>query len=398
MSRPPLTLFACLVVLASSALAEIVVFEESFGTPTGGLYCDPAFPAGWTRIDVDSRVPNASVAYVDEAWVTYDDPFDAANCTALSTSWYEPVGAADDWMITPLIHVPQGAVLSWRAFAGLEDPDADGYEVRYSVAGTAPSDFLAHDALLSIELEETSWKSRAIDLDAADLAGRAVYFAFRNNSDDDYLLYVDDVKVAFDDTVFREEFGGVDGSGLCDPLFPAGWMLHDVDGSTPDPGVDWVSDAWVAHDTSPDNAADCAAFSTSAYLPPGQADDWMITPPIAIPPAAELRWEASAFTGTAGFEDGYEVRHSTTGSAVSDFTAPPLFSIAAESMAWSARAVDLETAGLTGLTVRFAFRNHSVDKDLLAIDAVAVAQRIVFRDGFESGLAGAWSAAAGFGP
>jgi hypothetical protein len=331
---------------------------------------------------------------VDEAWVVGEDPFDPANCAAASTSWYVPAGAADDWLISPLLHVPVGAVLRWRALA--EDPTyPDGYQVRYSLTGAAPADFLALPALFSIADEETTWTARELDLESAGLTGRALRLAFRNDSDDDLLLYVDDVELVFEDAVFREEFGGSDGA-LCAPVFPAGWTRHDVDGRTPDPAVAWVDEAWVAAGTAPDDPAGCAAFSTSAYLDFGQADDWMVTPPIAVPRDAELRWRASAFTTEELLRDGYEVRWSTTGSAAADFPdGQVLFGVEAESIAWATRSVDLDAAGLGGETVRFAFRNHSTNKDLLAIDAVEVAAAILFRDGFESGFAGAWSATAG---
>ena len=394
-SLPFLLVASCLAATSGPAAAQVVLIAEDFGVDGGSC---PAFPAGWTRLDVDGKIPAGGVSWVDDAWVIDEDPFLPGGCSAVSTSWYSPVSQADDWMITPLLHVPMGAALSWRAFAWLPDEDADGYEVRYSTSGATKAGFMAHPALFSIADEETAWRVRSIDLEAKGLAGRAIHLAFRNNSFDDYLLYVDDIQVAFDDAVFREEFGGAAG-GACDPQFPAGWVRHDVDGRTPDPGVAWVDAAWVASDTAPDDPADCAAFSTSAYTDFGQADDWMITPPIAVPDDAELRWEAVAFTDTPELADGYEVRWSSGGSNPSDFPdSRILFATAAESLSWTARSVDLDEAGLGGQTVRFAFRNTSTNKDLLAIDAVEVAEPILFRDGFESGFPGAWSIADGFAP
>jgi hypothetical protein len=393
---------ACLVFAASAAgrvSGAIVLFEETFGTPTAGLYCDPAFPSGWTRIDADGHTPNEAVSYVDQAWVAISgDLFEPDNCSALSTSWYEPVEQADDWMITPLLHLPDGAVLSWRAFTELEDPDADGYEVLYSFSGTDPSDFSPNPPLFAILDELTTWTERSIDLDAAGLAGRAVWLAFRNNSDDDYLLHVDDVRVWIDDTVFSEEFGDDGGTGSCEPAFPTAWLTHDVDSNPVTTTYDWITSAWVAADTSPLDPSDCAAFSTSFYdNAPAQADDWLVTPPIVLPDDADLRWQASA--GDPGFRDGYEVRYSCGGSEVADFTAKPLLlEVVAENASWTARSIDLDQANLDCQSVRFAFRNHSIDKDVLAIDSVEIAVPIVFRDGFESGYAGAWSQASGLAP
>lgn len=394
------TLVALLALSAAQAGArgEVIVFEETFGAPTAGTYCDPAFPPGWTLLDGDGGTPNAGVAQVNAAWVTLDEPFDAANCAAVSTSWYDPVGQSDDWMVTPLVHVPAGARLSWRAFSFLDVPDADDYEVRYSLAGTAPADFLAHPALFTRTDELTTWTGRSVDLEAAGLSGREVRFAFRNVSNDDYLLYVDDVRVSFDNDLFREEFGSAGGNGKCSPLFPATWARVNADGRTPESTVSFVDQAWVARneDWSALTLAECVAISTSSYQPQGQADDWMITHAFQVPSAADLSWRAIA--DDAGFPDGYEVRYSTGGATPADFTAPPLFSVAAENAGWTARKVDLDAAGLGGQTIRLAFRNHSTDQFLLLVDSVEVSVPVVFRDGFDGGFAGAWSGTIGLTP
>lgn len=387
---------AALVVALSvaPALSEVVVFEEGFGTPDV-LYCDPAFPASWTLQDEDGRTPNKNVGYVTAAWVTLEDDFDSSNCAAVSTSWYDPVGLADDWMITPEIHVPEGATLSWRAYSPLGGEDADDYEVRYSTTGTiVPTDFDGN-LLLAVVDEATTWTERSVSL--ASLAGHTIHLAFRNDSFDDYLLYVDDVRVTLDDTLLSEEFGSNGGGNLCTPVFPAGWITHDVDGEPVTTTYDWITEAWVAADTSPLDPSDCAAFSTSLYDSPAQADDWLVTPLLAVPSPAELRWEATA--GSALDRDGYEVRYSTGGSDPADFTAnAPLFTLSAENPFWTERSVDLDAAGLGGMALRFAFRNHSTDKDLLAIDSIELAQPLIFRDSFDHGLLGAWSSVVGAAP
>ena len=370
--------------------AEVVIFEEGFGEPTEGTYCSPAFPAGWTRHDVDNRTPNENVAYVDEAWVTLDDLFDLENCAAVSTSWYEPVGQSNDWMITPLIHVPERSSLTWRAFSVLDPPEADDYEILYSLTGTDPGDFTPLGA--PVVDEASVWTEHAIDLDAADLGGRAVRFAFRNVSDDDYLLYVDDVKVAVDDTVLREEFGAaVD--GICSPAFPGTWTRTDVDGRTPDADVAFVDQAWVARneDWATFTLRECVAISTSFYQPAGQADDWLISPPIPLPIAAALSWRA--LSDEAEFPEDYEVRASLGGAAPADFTTL-LASVADEDSIWTAHTIDLDAAGLGGQTVRLAFRNRSNDEFLLLLDSIVISASLVFQDGFESGFVGAWSASA----
>lgn len=191
-----LVLFGLFLLLSLPARAAIVVFSENFGVRDGGVEqtaCDPDFPSGWTRYNVDGRTPNSAVSYVDDAWVVREDfQQNVTECVAFSTSWYSPVGAADDWLVTPLINIPSlNPELHFRARA--YDPlFPDGYEVRWATTNSVAA-FLANAPLLSVPAEADSWTARQISL--ASQAGQAIYLAFRNNSNDKFLLVIDDVQV-----------------------------------------------------------------------------------------------------------------------------------------------------------------------------------------------------------
>jgi len=189
------------IVLACTAAAANAadLFYEPFTPPSpddcvGGV--DHPFPAGWQRFNVDNHTPDAQVAYVTDAWIVRDDfSFNAAECVAFSTSYYAPLGQADDWMWSPSISIPAGgANLSWRAVA--YDPAyRDGYEVRVKT-GDAPTQAnqSTSTTVFSTPAEESSWTQRGVDLSA--YAGQVVYVGFRNNSNDKFLLLVDDVRVS----------------------------------------------------------------------------------------------------------------------------------------------------------------------------------------------------------
>ncbi|GIV33508.1 MAG: hypothetical protein KatS3mg031_1043 [Chitinophagales bacterium] len=149
---------------------------------------------------------------------------------------------------------------------------------------------------------------------------------------------------------------------------PSGWLLLDRDGLTPDSTqTDFVTDAWVPRD-DPFNPGDTIVVSTSKYLPPGHADDWLITPPITLKGNSIMYWYALAFSSVA---DGYEVRISTSTPTDTAFLAhAPLFSLAAENTTWTRRSVDL--SAYANRTVYLAFRNNSTDKFLLGIDDITV--------------------------
>jgi hypothetical protein len=183
-----------------------IVFQEDFdgvAGPTAGGPGTYSFPSGWLLRNVDNRTPDANVAYVNEAWERREDfSFNVADSCAFSTSWYSPVGAADDWMWTPLIGpVPANAVLNWNAVT-YDASFRDGYEVRIMTAAQGPptggtgvmgNQVTNSTVLFSTTAENASWTSRSVSLSA--YAGQSVYIAFRNNSTDKFLLLIDDVTV-----------------------------------------------------------------------------------------------------------------------------------------------------------------------------------------------------------
>ncbi|GAD20542.1 choice-of-anchor J domain-containing protein [Acidovorax sp. MR-S7] len=192
-----LAAFALLAALAVPARADTVVFSEDFGTQDWGTpdaqSCNPDFPAGWTRHDVDARPPAAQTAWVNDAWVV-SSVWAAAegNCVAYSTSYYDPAGAADDWLVTPAIAIPAvNPRLRFRAQVS-DAAYADGYEVRWGTANSVPA-LSANPALLTVAAENATWTMREIDLSA--LAGQTVHLAFRNTSVDKFLLMLDEVQV-----------------------------------------------------------------------------------------------------------------------------------------------------------------------------------------------------------
>jgi hypothetical protein len=149
-------------------------------------------PGTWKIYDVDGLTPNANVsALMTAAWVSNEDGTDTF---VTSTSWYTPAGTSNDWLVSPAINLTTGDVLSWRGMA--QDASyPDGYEVRISTTSDSVSAFLANPALFTTAAENPTWTNRFVDLDAAGYTNQTVYIAFRNNSTDQFLLHIDNVKV-----------------------------------------------------------------------------------------------------------------------------------------------------------------------------------------------------------
>lgn len=187
--RNRLTLFYCVLLMIGGLLlptsSQAQVFYEDFNAPGG------AFPPGWTLINQDGLTPATNVAYVTDAWVVRDDFVVQADSCAFSTSWYTPAGTSDDWMISPPIALANlNYIVSWEANA----PDAnyaDGYEVRI---GTTPTIAGQSTILYTTPAELSVWTSRTAVIPAS-FNNQTVYISWRNNSNDDFLLLIDSIRV-----------------------------------------------------------------------------------------------------------------------------------------------------------------------------------------------------------
>lgn len=169
--------------LALSARAQ--VFKEDFNSGTA--------LNSWILLDIDGRTPASPVSRFTSAWVLSLDSSTADSC-ASSTSWYNPLGQADDWMISPAITLTANNILSWEAEA-VDNRYPDGYEVRISTTTADTAGFFAQPPLLVVPAENPFWTQRSINLAANGYANQNVYLAWRNNSDDEYILNVDNIEV-----------------------------------------------------------------------------------------------------------------------------------------------------------------------------------------------------------
>lgn len=153
-------------------------------------------PATFSLYNVDMQTPAGNVSYINQAWIVRDDLNGGlTDSVAMSTSWYAPTGAANDWMVTPAIAIPVGLNirLTWDAIA-YDGDFPDGYEVRIFTAAPTDSTLASSTLGLTIPAENDSWTQRALNLSA--YAGDTIYVAFRNISNDKFVLGIDNITVA----------------------------------------------------------------------------------------------------------------------------------------------------------------------------------------------------------
>jgi hypothetical protein len=111
----------------------------------------------------------------------------------ISNSYYTPAGVANDWLVTPNITIPATGttVLSWKARA-YDGTYPDGYLVKVITSGTNPSNYVT-TTITTVAAENNTWTERSANLNT--WAGQTIRIAFQNNSNDMYLLGLNDVSV-----------------------------------------------------------------------------------------------------------------------------------------------------------------------------------------------------------
>lgn len=139
-----------------------------------------------------------------------DDSYDYC---AASTSCYSPAGTSDDWMTTVQLNIPgEKYCLSWKSQA-YKAAKTDRLKVIVwecdDVYSALTADVVArmkaegvevYDGVESIGLTEETladeWTEHKVSLDP--FVGKNIYISFVNGNTDQSLLFVDDVKVAYE--------------------------------------------------------------------------------------------------------------------------------------------------------------------------------------------------------
>jgi PKD repeat protein len=112
------------------------------------------------------------------------------------------------------------------------------------------------------------------------------------------------------EVIFEEDFEGYSPDETAGAYLPGTWAVIDLDGGVPDDPVLYDA-AWKI--ASSDRMGSDIAVATSYYGSPyPSANDWMITPQIAIQANTYLSFDAMSLTSSGDYPDHYEVYISTT--------------------------------------------------------------------------------------
>lgn len=126
-----------------------------------------------------------------------------------ATSWFSPVGKADNWWSFGPVTIPAaGADFFW--YHKIPDPAySDGYKLFISTTGPTPYTHVdpTSDTPVFVKADsntgaaDTAWTSKTVNL--ASYAGQRIYFHFNHDANDQFILYLDQM-------VVREKATGID--------------------------------------------------------------------------------------------------------------------------------------------------------------------------------------------
>jgi len=170
------------------------ILNQSFGS--GSL------PTGWSVSDVDDQnlAQQIDTTY-QKGWHIIDDFKTEGNLSIASASWYDNDSTpADDWLILPPVQVGNNTCFSWFAYSQ-DRFFPESYEVLISLDPPSGPDMVLtnFDTLEIVEQEGFFINYRSLNLsDALNGAyqNQEVYLAFRHTSLDQFILVLDDIRIA----------------------------------------------------------------------------------------------------------------------------------------------------------------------------------------------------------
>lgn len=149
---------------------------------------DGLLPADWRLHNVDGLTPhNSNMFPNNQAWAIIQ--IDETDYAAAATSWFEPAGQADRWLVTSRINLQGGNFLKFDV-SSYEEEYPESMEIKLSTGGTEPSDFTT--LLQSLTDIPIGFDTKTIDL--SNYTG-SVRIAFRLISDDKSMGFIDNVKI-----------------------------------------------------------------------------------------------------------------------------------------------------------------------------------------------------------
>lgn len=215
MKKKIYTVLGLAIVLNLNAQIFSAGFENNNGTPLSQfktINADGLTVPEWAHVQ----------DFNDKAWIQFYDGYD--NKIAFSTSYYNPEGQANDWLITPAITIPNTGTptLYWKG-KSYDFEYTDSYAVKISETNDNMESFTT---LTQIDAEQPfDYASHNLDLSA--YKGKTVYLAFVNNTNSGTYLALDDLYISQSADCVMPSMSGFEVSNLKPNAVTINWTATD---------------------------------------------------------------------------------------------------------------------------------------------------------------------------
>lgn len=188
-------------------ISEWILYNLDNGTPVGpggtaGEALSFLIQEAWTVLSLE-QIQGANPGFEDypAGALGMDGNIIASN------SWYTPAGVANDWLVSPLITIPEGATninLNWAA-TSLGDPTyLEDYRVHLSpTGGSEVANFTTLLIDVNNELNTGNFRIQAL---GNELAGTSFRIAFQNDGNDQYVMFLDNITITATVPMSTNEF------------------------------------------------------------------------------------------------------------------------------------------------------------------------------------------------
>lgn len=248
---------------------------------------DQAIDAAWQNLDLDME--NPSDPLLDSNWMFIYDSLSTtflgdSNHVAAATSFFSPPGQASNWLITDSFTVCDSNLwLVWKSAPDQGFAFMDGYEVLLSTTDSMPGSFtqllakfaegwdgfpaiqipgLPHPNFCADDGVMTQWRTSL-----KPYYGQRVFIAFHHDSEDDNMIFLDDILVAklpqydvgLDQADYSSEYSRIPISQAPPLVFSARVRNH---------GTDTLTNVKVAVNVTESGVSAYQDTLTLAILPP----------------------------------------------------------------------------------------------------------------------------------
>jgi hypothetical protein len=323
-------------------------FEDYIPGSGGGI------PATWTIIDNDAD------GYQWEGYNLY--PYEGNYHARIH--WHSG-GYCDDWLITPMVHVPAGGDTFEFYARAYSASYAEDWEVWITTTGTTVNDFLVSGTMIgSGSTTATTYSLYSYVIPGVYLDTDA-WIAIRCISYDAFYLFVD--AISMPNLGFFEGFEGTPSSGFP----PAGWTHEIVSGTDTDNEWD-VSDGTSTHPTGiiPHSGSFMTQYD-SYFIASGNSAR-LYTPALNFAAAGSgtftLRFWMFHDTGYLSSNDRVDIQASTDGSIWTTLTTVARYNTVT---GWTEHTVDL-SAYTSDTTVYIGFLGISEYGNSIYVDDITI--------------------------